>query len=310
MPLPAYPWQRERYWFSEDEGEVGASLSKRKHPLLGKRLATTDGTWKNRLDPALLSWLTDHVVQDSMVLPGTAYIEMAISAVLSTHACNGVEIEGFEIRRPVLIGAGAMPLVEVGLSSEDGAFRLRSGDTSETTLPPVAVARAVPLASGPSERTTSVEAIQGRMGKRIDGAELYRRFAAHGLIYGPAFRGVAEVWAGENEALGRIVAPAVIASELGEYRIHPALLDACLQVTLATIPDQLDEEARVVFVPSKAERIRFYGGGERIAWCHMTLVQSAARSIVGRFSGAWRQWGNDRRDRRPAPASCRSGWSE
>jgi acyl transferase domain-containing protein/NADPH:quinone reductase-like Zn-dependent oxidoreductase/acyl carrier protein len=283
VPLPAYPWQRERYWFSEDEGEVGASLTKRKHPLLGKRLATTDGTWKNRLDPTLLSWLTDHIVQDSMVLPGTAYIEMAISAVLSTHACSGVEIEGFEIRRPVLIGAGAMPLVEVGLSSEDGAFRLRSGDTSETTLPPVAVARAVPLANGPSGRTTSVEAIQGRMEKRIDGAELYRRFAAHGLIYGPAFQGVAEVWAGENEAFGRIVAPAVIASELGEYRIHPALLDACLQITLATIPDQADQEARVVFVPSKAERIRFYGGGERIAWCHMTLVQSAARSIVGHF---------------------------
>ena len=117
VPLPAYPWQRERYWFSENEGEVGASLSRRKHPLLGKRLATTDGTWKNRLDPALLSWLADHVVQDSMVLPGTAYIEMAVSAVLSTHACNGVEIEGFEIRRPVLIAAGAMPLVEVGLSS-------------------------------------------------------------------------------------------------------------------------------------------------------------------------------------------------
>ncbi|HJY49934.1 MAG TPA: type I polyketide synthase, partial [Stellaceae bacterium] len=218
VPLPAYPWQRERYWFSEDEGEVGASQSKRKHPLLGKRLATADGTWKNRLDPAALTWLADHVVQDSMVLPGAASIEMAISAVLSTHACNGVEIEGFEIRRPVLIGAGAMPLVEVGLSSEDGAFRLRSGDTPETTLPPVAVARAVPLATGPSRRIASVEAIQGRMGQRVDGAELYRRFTAHGLIYGPAFRGVAEVWAAKNEALGRIVAPAVIASELGEYR--------------------------------------------------------------------------------------------
>jgi acyl transferase domain-containing protein len=102
------------------------------------------------------------------------------------------------------------------------------------------------------------------------------------LIYGPAFQGVAEVWAGENEALGRIVAPAAIVTELSEYRIHPALLDACLQITLATIPDQLDG-ARAVFVPSKAERIRFYGGGERIAWCHMTLVQSAARSLVGHF---------------------------
>ena len=148
------------------------------------------------------------------------------------------------------------------------------------------------------------------MGTRIDGAELYGRFAAHGLIYGPAFQGVAEVWAGENEALGRIVAPAAIVTELGEYRIHPALLDACLQVTLATIPDELDEEGRVVFVPSKAERIRFYGGGDRIAWCHMTLVAVCGSLDRRPFSGAWRKRGNDRRDRRSAPAPCRSGWSE
>ena len=88
------------------------------------------------------------------------------------------------------------------------------------------------------------------------------------------------------------------------------MLDACLQVTLATIPDQPDEEAQVVFVPSKAERIRFYGGGERIAWCHMTLVQSAARSIVGRFvvlggDGATIAEIDDLRLR-----SCRSGWRE
>src|SRR5260370_1750953 len=211
----------------------------RKHPLLGKRLATTDGSWKNRLDPALLSWLTDHVVQDSMVLPGTAYIEMAISSVLSTHACNGVEIEAFEIRRPVLVADGAMPLVEVGLSIEDGTLRLRSGDTSATTLPPVAVAHAVPLTSSPSERTVSVEAIQARMGRWVDGAELYRRFAAHGLIYGPAFQGVAEVWAGENEALGRIAAPAVIVTELSEYPTPPPLPASSPHLSLSTTPHPL-----------------------------------------------------------------------
>ena len=282
-PLPPYPWQRQHYWFSEDEGKVGASPGNRKHPLLGKRLPTTTGIWKNRLDPAMLSWLSDHVVQGSMVLPGTAYIEMAVSAVSSIHRCDGVEIEAFEIRRPVVIAAGAEPLVEVELSHEDGTFRLHAGDPPGSTSLPVVIARAVPLASGESKPTVSVGAIRARMGRRIDGVRFYRRFAAHGLIYGAAFQGVAEVWAGKDEALGRIIAPAAVAAELGEYRIHPALLDACLQITLATIPDQLDEEAQVVFVPSKAERIRFYGSAERIAWCHMTLVQSAARSIVGRF---------------------------
>jgi acyl transferase domain-containing protein/acyl carrier protein len=282
-PLPAYPWQREHYWFSEDESEVGPSPGNRRHPLLGKRLPTVTGIWKNRLDPARLSWLSDHVVQGNVVLPGTAYIEMAVAAVSAIHRCDGVEIEGFEIRRPIVIAAGAEPLIEAGLSNEDGTFRLHAGDSTGTTLLPVVVGRAVPLASGQSKPTASVGAIRERMGRRIDGAQFYRRFAARRLMYGPAFQGVAEVWAGTDEAFGRIIVPAGVEAELRQYCIHPALLDACLQITLAANLDRLGEQAQAVFVPGKAERIRFYGGGERIAWCHMTVVQSTARSIVGRF---------------------------
>jgi phthiocerol/phenolphthiocerol synthesis type-I polyketide synthase C len=280
VPLPAYPWQRERYWFIDNEGQGGASLSRRKHPLLGKRLPATDGIWKNRLDPALLEWLADHVVQSSTVLPGAAYIEMAIASVWSTRDCDGVEIEAFEIRRPLVIAAGAEPSVEIALSAEDGTFRLHASDALGTALPPVAVARAVPLARGQSERVAPVDAIRARMGKRIDGAEFYRRFIARGLIYGPAFQGIVEAWAGTDEALGHIAVPAAVAAELGEYHMHPALLDACLQVTLATVAEQPDEDRQGVFVPIKAERIRFYGGGERIAWCHVTVLHSGARSIV------------------------------
>jgi len=279
VPLPAYPWQRERYWFAED-GEVGVSSSRRKHPLLGKRLPAIDGIWKNRLDPELLAWLADHVVQTSTVLPGAAYIEMAVSSVLSTRDCDGVEIEAFEIRRPLVIAAGAEPLVEVALSAEDGTFRLHANETRGTALPPVAIARALPLAGSQSERLAPVDAIRARMGKRIDGVELYRRFTARGLIYGPAFQGIAEAWAGKDEALGRIAVPAAVGAELGEYHMHPALLDACLQVTLATVAEQSDEHRQGVFVPSKAERIRYYGGGQRITWCHVTVLHSGARSIV------------------------------
>ncbi len=281
VPLPSYPWQRERYWF-DDEGEARASRSRPKHPLLGKRLPATDRIWKNRLDPALLGWLADHAVQNSMVLPGTAYIEMAVAAVLSARDCDGVEIEALEIRRPLVIAAGAEPSVEIALSAEDGTFRLHANDTIGAALPPIAVARAMPFVVRHPERMASIEAIRARMGRRIDGADLYRRFTARGLIYGPAFRGVAEAWAGKEEALGHIAVPAAIEAELGEYHLHPALLDACLQVTLATIPDQPGETGQVVFVPSKAERIRFYGGGEHITWCHVTRLHVGARSIVVR----------------------------
>src|SRR4029077_16455690 len=112
------------------------------------------------------AWLADHVVQTSTVLPGAAYIEMAVSSVLSTRNCDGEEIEALEIRRPLVIAAGAEPSVEIALSAEEGTFRLHANDTRGTTLPPVAVARALPLAGSQSERLAPVDAIRARMGKR------------------------------------------------------------------------------------------------------------------------------------------------
>ncbi len=102
------------------------------------------------------------------------------------------------------------------------------------------VARAVPLTAGIARPAISLAATRKRLGNRVDGDQIYRRFLAHGLAYGPAFRGIAEVWASNGEALGRIAMPAAIEAEIGEYRIHPAILDACLQVTLAAIPDARD----------------------------------------------------------------------
>jgi acyl transferase domain-containing protein/NADPH:quinone reductase-like Zn-dependent oxidoreductase/acyl carrier protein len=282
VPLPAYPWQRKRHWFSDSEEGLADAARPRKHPLLGKRLPTVAAVWQNRLDPAAISWLPDHVVQGSMVVPGAAFIEMALAAASWETGVEAVEIERLEIRRPLVIAAGSEPAIEAGLSAEDGGFHLYAGDAAAGgSAPPAVVARALPLTAGRAPAPSSLAAIRQRMGRRIAGAELYRRFADHGLAYGPAFQGVAEAWAGDGEALGRIAAPAAIEAELGEYCIHPAALDACLQVTLAALPEEVGT-VPAMCVPSKAERIRFYGGG-RIAWCHMRLTQIGARSIVGSF---------------------------
>src|SRR4029077_8763433 len=58
----------------------------------------------------------------------------------------------------------------------------------------------------------------------------------HGLDYGPAFRGITELWRGEGEALGRIRLSEA-AGSARDYRLHPALLDACLQVAAFAVPE-------------------------------------------------------------------------
>src|SRR5262249_23918550 len=140
LPLPPYPWQRERYWFADgyaDHAITGA----RKLPLLGRRLGTADAIWKHRLDPAVLPWISEHAIQDSVVLPRTAFIEMALAAASSSLGSEAVEVEGLEIRRPLIVTAGAMPVIEISVSMEDGSWRLHTGDDAAAAEPPIAAAR-------------------------------------------------------------------------------------------------------------------------------------------------------------------------
>src|SRR5262249_34867617 len=129
----------------------------------------------------------------------------------------------------------------------------------------------------------SPAALRKRLPRHIAGTDLYDRFAGHGLLYGPAFRGVIETCSGPQEALGLIAAPPAIKRDLANYRLHPALLDACLQIALAAIPETASE-AKTVFVPSSVKRIRFYGGGADVAWSHVRLTQIGARSILANYT--------------------------
>ena len=279
VPLPSYPWQRERFWFRGDEAADSAPW--RKHPLLGKRLSTTDGIWQNRLDPVIVAWLGGHVLQGSVVLPGTGFIEMALAAVAANGA-DAVEIEGLEIRRPMVFAGDGEVAIEVALAAEDGSFRVGGGVGGGAAHPPFAVGRAAALPQGKRPPALAVDELRSLLPLHTGGAAMYRRFAARGLDYGPDFRGVAETWTAKDEALGRIVAPRSVEAETGEYLVHPALLDACLQVALAVALEETDV-AGPVFIPTKAARIRFHGGGAAIAWAHVKIVRQGARAIVADY---------------------------
>lgn len=92
VALPSYPWQRERYWITEHDerdSETGAKSQAGRnghssHPLLGQHLrsAAHAGThlWEMDLGVGLAPYLAEHSVLGRVLLPATAYMEMALAA--------------------------------------------------------------------------------------------------------------------------------------------------------------------------------------------------------------------------------------
>lgn len=81
MDLPKYPWSQEEVW-EEDPLTLRARYGDAdRFALLGDRVDALTPQWEVTLAPANLPWLPDHTVLGSVVLPGTAYLDAALSAV-------------------------------------------------------------------------------------------------------------------------------------------------------------------------------------------------------------------------------------
>ncbi|MCC7362010.1 MAG: polyketide synthase dehydratase domain-containing protein, partial [Anaerolineales bacterium] len=244
--LPAYPWQRRRYWLPTEAPGVcppGRPAQAGDQALLGRRVALSTPPevrlWETELSVSAFPYLADHLVQGETVLPAAAYLALAASAARESFGDNQVVLEQISFRRILLVPVEPVLTLQVALTlaaPDTATFQIssRASGTEAWTLHAEGFLnhRASP-APLPAE---SPAAVQARCGDNVTGAELYSALEAQGLHYGERFRGVEHLWRGAGEALGCIHAPAALSPAAPGDVIHPALLDACLQVMAAASP--------------------------------------------------------------------------
>ena len=295
VPLPTYAWQRERYWI-EVPAESATGSRRRAHagghPLLGEvqSLSTQTGTrlWETTLDLERLPWLSDHRVQGAVVLPGAAYLEMALSSGAEALGDSPLQFTDLVLAEALAFpGDAAVPVQVVTTEEQPGRLRLQiasrmpGADGSFWRVHARGVVRRAERAQAPAR--LDLAALQARLGTRVPVTATYTALAAMGLEYGPAFQGLAELWRGEGEALGRVRLPEAAGSPT-PYRLHPALLDACFHAAAGLFAAS---DETVPWVPVKVGSLRLFQRPSGELWCHVRDGSQEPQTADRRSADLW-----------------------
>ncbi|WP_460748380.1 type I polyketide synthase, partial [Micromonospora schwarzwaldensis] len=235
LELPTYPFQHQRFWPQTVAAGVGdvrvLGLGSVDHPLLRAAVSLADGdgvVLTGRLSLSVQPWLADHVVLGSVLLAGTAYVELVMYAgdqvgcglvqelTLQTPLVlpeqGGVQVQvwvgdpGQDGRRPVNVYSRPEGAEGVGGSWVRHATGVLSPQTGRV---------AAGLGQWPPADARPVA---------VDG--LYERLADGGYVYGPVFQGLRAVWRSERDVYAEVTLPEHV--ETGGFGLHPAVLDAAL----------------------------------------------------------------------------------
>ncbi|WP_433733983.1 SDR family NAD(P)-dependent oxidoreductase [Nocardia sp. CA-129566] len=215
------------------------------------------------------AYLADHVVGDTVVVPGAWYVSVLATAAREMIGAAAVSIDDLVIRDGLAVtgrhavrvrAAAAVDGFTADISTSEGADRR------------VHVRARIAAAGSAPDRGPALAEVLARCPRTRAGADLYTVLAAAGLRYGPAFQRVAEFHAGAGEAIVTLAD-----SGADGLLVHPATLDAAFHATYAVLDA---EAAQHTWVPVAVDRIVTVDRFPPVRYAHVRLVERTERVCV------------------------------
>ncbi|KAF4610126.1 hypothetical protein D9613_010407 [Agrocybe pediades] len=249
LPLPAYPFAKKKYPLYPDTPGVAKQMAVPRGPINHAYL---------RMNKDTHPMLAEHVIRGQPIMPAAGYLEMAVEFGASTLInVNLRSIMSLSSEKPVKVditldGAyWAVKSITSSKSRKDG-----SSSSNERLHADGYLSFEVPKPTAPLD----IEEVRSRCTGHI-GSGFYPSLS-YFSAYGPPFQRVTNMYFNENEALASIKGLDSALLKDGNYFLHPAILDACIQVS-AYKPFHGDYDPNVYYLPAHVDALIVHQGAKQ-----------------------------------------------
>ncbi|MFT2020406.1 type I polyketide synthase [Streptomyces sp. 796.1] len=278
VELPTYAFQRDHYWLIPPPrtDARGLGLDRADHlllsaalPLAGREEAVLTG----RLSLASHPWLADHAIAGRVLVPGTAFVELADAAARHVGAARVADLT---LEAPLPLPARGAVQLQVTVGAPDATGQRTLAVHARQDLPDTGPGEWTRHASGAlgTARPDQPPAPQPTPtpwpptgAEPMPVADLYAHLADHGYGYGPAFHNLTAWWRDGRDTLVEVRLAAGQTEDAARCTLHPALLDAVLHPLAAAAAQQGDPDTL---------RLPF-------AWADVTLTARGATELRARL---------------------------
>ncbi len=263
MQIPTYPWQKQYLWRTAQNEEAQSndvsSLSFR------EKVHGPSTAYIFELNEFFFPFMNDHIVHGKVVFPGAGYMGVAID-MYQYEISQEVpfSLENIKFSQVLMIDEDEIQKLHISMNLENGNYSLQSKNGEED-------AHWTEMSSGKfaignyevEAPVLAINEITNRLETTVADAEVYERLSQSKFDYGPHFRCIKELKLGEGELVANIGIHEEMAPAANDYFIHPTLLDACFQTTIALV--------NMDVVPVSIKKVHCYATPESEIICHSKL---------------------------------------
>jgi len=291
--FPTVPFDRRECWIKTDRDVYGPPTnfgpSSTVTPLLGSQIVSprNDVTYETSFNTINLPLLADHVLHDVVVVPGAAYLSMALSAGVDFHKSTPVRLSYVTFPQAlVLPNAEKGRKVQLIIDSQDideasnyalysykennilqdewvchmtGQMQVMPNDIQDAVMP-------VGYLEEVKARCTKTEF--AKLHEKGWSEDVYKILWDREYHLRTAFRWLGHIWAGETEAICEMRMP-LDSHEVDGFELFPGLIDSCFQL-LSSV--SFDRYKGTTFIPMGCDQYNYFGKPTRGSqlYCHAT----------------------------------------